>query len=83
MFIQSLIKIYSTKSDMIGSMSFNKDDDLIIDFVSAATNIRAFNFSIPMEVIFILFVMMSSRVSLRSKRWQVRSSQLFHLQMHW
>jgi len=28
---------------------FNKDDDLIIDFVTAATNIRAFNFSIPME----------------------------------
>lgn len=29
---------------------FDKDDELILDFVTAASNIRAFNFSIPMEV---------------------------------
>lgn len=31
-------------------MEFDKDDDLIIDFVTSASNIRAFNFSIQMEV---------------------------------
>ena len=29
---------------------FNKDDETAIDFVAAAANIRAFNFTIPMEV---------------------------------
>lgn len=44
------MKIYEERKDLIGSLTFNKDDDLINDFISAATNIRAFNFSIPMEV---------------------------------
>ena len=30
-------------------MTFNKDDDLIVDFVSSASNLRAFNFGIPFE----------------------------------
>ena len=33
-------------------MVFDKDDSLAMDFVTAATNIRAFNFSIPMESLF-------------------------------
>ena len=31
---------------------FDKDDYLAIDFVTAATNIRAYNFSIEMESLF-------------------------------
>ena len=31
---------------------FNKDDHLLVEFVTAATNIRANNFSIPMESLF-------------------------------
>ena len=30
-------------------MVFDKDDDIVIDFVSSATNLRAFNFSIDLE----------------------------------
>lgn len=51
-FVKSILKLYSERADQIGSLTFNKDDDLIIDFVSAATNIRASNFSIPMESTF-------------------------------
>ena len=50
-FANSLTRLYSERADTIGSLVFNKDDDLIIEFVSAATNIRAYNFSIPIEVI--------------------------------
>jgi len=49
-FIKSIITIYETKSELIGSLTFDKDDDLAIDFVTAASNLRAFNFSIDMEV---------------------------------
>ena len=33
-------------------MTFNKDDELSVRFVTAASNIRAHNFSIQMESIF-------------------------------
>jgi hypothetical protein len=49
-FVQSIVHLNKERKDSLGSMVFNKDDDLIIDFVTAATNIRAFNFSISMEV---------------------------------
>jgi ubiquitin-like 1-activating enzyme E1 B len=48
-FVQSIVKIHEQRKEMMGNLTFNKDDDLIIDFVSSATNIRAHNFSIPME----------------------------------
>jgi len=51
-FIKSIITIYETKSELIGSLTFDKDDDLAIDFVTAASNLRAFNFSIDMETKF-------------------------------
>lgn len=31
---------------------FDKDDEVAMDFVTAAANIRAFNFGIPMESLF-------------------------------
>jgi hypothetical protein len=50
MFVKALLSLHKTRSKEFGTLVFNKDDDLIVDFVSSATNIRAFNFSIPMEV---------------------------------
>ena len=44
-----MISIYEDKAALIGSLTFDKDDDLGVDFVSSAANLRAFNFSINME----------------------------------
>ena len=33
-------------------MSFTKDDPLAVEFVTAAANIRSYNFGIPMESLF-------------------------------
>ncbi|CDW72705.1 sumo-activating enzyme subunit 2 [Stylonychia lemnae] len=48
-FVQSILKIYQERFDKIGQMTFDKDDDSIIDLVSSATNLRAYNFSVAME----------------------------------
>ena len=82
LFVNSIIKLYIERKDLIGSMTFNKDDDLIIDFVTAATNLRAFNFSIPMEVM-ISFVLIGCRVSSKSRKWLERSFPQFQALMHW
>lgn len=49
--MKSISQLLQERSSLIGSLTFNKDDDLILDFVSSAANIRAYNFSIPFEVI--------------------------------
>ena len=49
-FIRTVISIYRERASQLGTLTFDKDDDLAIDFVSAATNLRAFNFSINMAV---------------------------------
>ena len=51
-YVKSISQLLQERSSLIGSLTFNKDDDLILDFVSSAANIRAYNFSIPFEVIF-------------------------------
>lgn len=51
-FIQSISVLHSTRKEEIGSLMFNKDDHLLVEFITAATNIRANNFSIPMESLF-------------------------------
>lgn len=51
MLVKSVLTMVEERKEQIGSFVFNKDDDLIIDFVSAATNIRATNFSIANQVI--------------------------------
>jgi hypothetical protein len=43
------VAIFRDRKEFIGAMTFNKDDELILDFIVAASNIRAFNFSIEME----------------------------------
>jgi ubiquitin-like 1-activating enzyme E1 B len=50
--VNSIIKLHTLRIEQLGTLTFDKDDDLIIDFVSAATNIRAANFSIGMESTF-------------------------------
>jgi hypothetical protein len=56
MFVKSILTLHKSRSSEFGSLIFNKDDDLIMDFLTSATNIRAFNFSIPMEVLTLFFL---------------------------
>ncbi len=49
-FVKTIVNLYKDREAEIGSLVFNKDDEITIDFVAAAANIRAHNFSIPMEV---------------------------------
>ncbi len=50
MFVKAVTIMYRDRSEQVGKMAFNKDDDLSVDFVCAASNLRAFNFSIPNQV---------------------------------
>lgn len=47
-----MLKINEQREKQIGSIVFDKDDPLAMDFVAAATNIRAFNFTIANETLF-------------------------------
>ena len=49
LFVKSILRIHEERKGEIGSLNFNKDDDLCVEFVSAAANIRAHNFSIALE----------------------------------
>lgn len=51
-FVESITVLHSARKEEIGSLMFDKDDHLLVEFVTAATNIRASNFSIPMESLF-------------------------------
>ncbi|KAH7857581.1 hypothetical protein Vadar_014246 [Vaccinium darrowii] len=44
--------ITSTPSKEIGNLSFDKDDQLAVEFVTAAANIRAASFGIPLHSLF-------------------------------
>ena len=46
------MNLYKDREAEIGTLLFNKDDEIAIDFVAAAANIRAHNFSISMKVRF-------------------------------
>lgn len=48
-FVKSFLSILEERNGDIGSLTFNKDDELCIEFVSASTNIRAHNFGIALE----------------------------------
>ena len=52
LFVSSVHKINTARKEQIGTMMFSKDDELAVEFVTAAANIRAYNFSIPMESLF-------------------------------
>ena len=52
LFCKTVKEIETERKGEIGMMVFDKDDKHAIEFVIAAANIRAFNFSIPLETAF-------------------------------
>ena len=52
MFQRTAIAIETTRASEIGALSFDKDDEQAMDFVTAAANLRAYNFGIPLETSF-------------------------------
>ena len=81
-FVKSIAQLHASRE--VGSRVFNKDDDLIIDFVSSAANIRAANFSIPTEVRYYFHnLKFQTRPSSRSRRWRERSYLPYQAQMRW
>jgi len=46
-FIHSIVKMLEERADEVGTLSFDKDDDLAVDFLTATTNLRCYNYSIP------------------------------------
>ncbi|KAG8364346.1 hypothetical protein BUALT_Bualt19G0119300 [Buddleja alternifolia] len=51
-FIESLKLFFSKREKEIGKLSFDKDDQLSVEFVTAAANIRASSFGIPLHSLF-------------------------------
>ncbi|KAK4747779.1 hypothetical protein SAY87_014365 [Trapa incisa] len=51
-FIEALKLFFSRREKDIGSLTFDKDDQLAVEFVTAAANIRASSFGIPLHSIF-------------------------------
>lgn len=54
--MKTIVNLYKDRKAEIGTLLFNKDDEITIDFVAAAANIRAHNFSISMEVRFSILI---------------------------
>ena len=48
MFLSAVRTILVDRKDLIGQLSFSKDDQVSVDFVAAASNLRMFNYHIPM-----------------------------------
>ncbi|XP_051146915.1 SUMO-activating enzyme subunit 2 [Andrographis paniculata] len=51
-FLEALKLFFSTRKKEIGKLSFDKDDQLAVEFVTAAANIRASSFDIPLHSLF-------------------------------
>lgn len=51
-FIQAINVLHTQRKLDIGTIMFSKDDHLSVEFVTAAANIRAHNFSVPKESLF-------------------------------
>lgn len=47
-----LNELFSSYFQEIGNLTFDKDDQLAVEFVTAAANIRAASFGIPMQSLF-------------------------------
>lgn len=47
-FLRTIDRTLSTRSDSLGDLTFDKDDQLSMDFVSTASNLRMSNFGIPL-----------------------------------
>ncbi|KAK4742293.1 hypothetical protein SAY87_000294 [Trapa incisa] len=51
-FIEALKLFFTRREKDIGSLTFDKDDQLAVEFVTAAANIRASSFGIPLHSLF-------------------------------
>ncbi|KAK8562976.1 hypothetical protein V6N12_011039 [Hibiscus sabdariffa] len=51
-FIEALRLFFSKRGKEIGNLTFDKDDQLAVEFVTAAANIRASSFGIPLHSLF-------------------------------
>ncbi|XP_022873022.1 SUMO-activating enzyme subunit 2-like [Olea europaea var. sylvestris] len=51
-FLEALMLFFSKREKEIGNLSFDKDDQLAVEFVTAAANIRASSFGIPLHSLF-------------------------------
>ncbi|CAD7698859.1 unnamed protein product [Ostreobium quekettii] len=48
-FLASIARYVDTRPDEIGTLVFDKDDDLAVDFITAASNLRALAYGIPTQ----------------------------------
>ncbi|KAJ1388611.1 Ubiquitin/SUMO-activating enzyme ubiquitin-like domain [Sesbania bispinosa] len=51
-FLEALRLFFTKREKEIGNLSFDKDDQLAVEFVTAAANIRAASFGIPLQSLF-------------------------------
>ncbi|KAJ6671409.1 SUMO-ACTIVATING ENZYME SUBUNIT [Salix viminalis] len=51
-FLEALKLFFTSRKKEIGNLSFDKDDQLAVEFVTAAANIRAASFNIPLHSLF-------------------------------
>ncbi|KAI4342142.1 hypothetical protein MLD38_026798 [Melastoma candidum] len=51
-FLEALKLLFEKRAKDIGNLSFDKDDQLAVEFVTAAANIRASSFGIPLHSLF-------------------------------
>ncbi|KAF9676050.1 hypothetical protein SADUNF_Sadunf09G0098200 [Salix dunnii] len=51
-FLEALKLFFMSRKKEIGNLSFDKDDQLAVEFVTAAANIRAASFNIPLHSLF-------------------------------
>jgi ubiquitin-like 1-activating enzyme E1 B len=51
-FIEAARQIFVNRSTEVGSLTFDKDDDLAVEFVSAAANLRSMCYHIPPQSLF-------------------------------
>ena len=52
MFIESIRLFVEQRSSDIGAAVFDKDDDLAVEFVAAASNLRSLAYGIPTQALF-------------------------------
>ena len=52
LFVGAITSIYETRSNEIGDLVFDKEDELSVHFVAAAANLRAICYSITQGSIF-------------------------------
>lgn len=52
MFLNSIESFLFTRQDDLGAAVFDKDDDLAVEFVTSAANLRALCYGIPAQTLF-------------------------------